>query len=263
MQGISGIDLPSGWEWAGDWYLDTSSVKTADGWVYAPDVENLKWPESLDPLKFVNYARQRRWIRKRKQISDNAKQEISVGLLKPGDTLPLPLSGLTQSGIFVLRLRPSSLGGPGQYSWSSVVDRSDHSEVSGRPEGSSEICVSTLTESEELLYCSQISGTSSNGCHKLWFCVSIQAMEIAKDIRSDPIQDWSIVVKPPLSITNYLPLTAEYSILEMQASGHFVACTRGVLSPAKAVKIHDADLRNPLCLSLLPQRGWLPEQVRS
>lgn len=263
VQAISGFELPSGWEWIGDWCLDTSSVNIADGWVYAPDIESLKWPESFDPLKFVNYARQRRWIRKRKQISDRVKQEISVGLLNPGDALPLPLSGLTQSVLFVLKLRPSNLDGPDQFSWSSVVDRSGHHEDSGRPEGSSEICVSSLSESEDLLYCNQISGTSSSGCQKLWFCVSIQATEIAKDIHSDPIQDWIIIVKAPLSITNYLPLAAEYSILEMQASGHFVACCRGVLSPAKAINVHNADLRNPLFLSLLPQRGWLPIHVRS
>lgn len=257
-QAISGFELPSGWEWMGDWYLDTSSANTADGWVYAPDIESLKWPESFDPLKFVNYARQRRWIRKRKQISDSVTQEIPVGLLNPGDTLPLPLSGLTQSGLFVLQLRPSNLDSPDQFSWSSVVDRSGLLEDSGRREVSSEICVSSLMESEELLYCNQISGTSSSGCQKLWFCVSIQATEIAKDIHSDPIQDWIIIVKAPLSITSYLPLAAEYSILEMQASGHFIACCRGVHTPAKAVKVHNADLRNPMFLSLLPQRGWLP-----
>ncbi|KAH7549714.1 hypothetical protein JRO89_XS13G0070800 [Xanthoceras sorbifolium] len=262
-QAISGIELPSGWEWIGDWVLDKSSVNTTDGWVYAPDVESLKWPESFDPLKFVNHARQRRLIRKRKQIPCSKRQEISVGLLKPGDTAPLPLSGLTQSGLYVLQLRPSNSINLDEYSWSSVVDKPSQSEVSGGQEGFSEICVSTLTESEELLYCTQTTGTSSNDFHRLWFCVSIQATEIAKDMHSDPIQDWNLVVKSPLSITNYLPLTAEYSVLEMKASGHFVACCRGIFHPGKTVKVHNADIRSPLFLSLLPQRGWLPINVRS
>ncbi|KAJ0048722.1 hypothetical protein Pint_15724 [Pistacia integerrima] len=257
-QATFGIELASGWEWIGDWHLDTSLVNTADGWVYAPDVESLKWPESFDSLNFVNYARQRRWIRKRKQISGNIKHEISVGLLKPGDSIPLPLAGLMQSGLFVLKLRPLNLGIHDEYSWSSVVDRSGRSEFSGRPDSSDEISVSTLTESDELLYCTQISGTSANVCHKLWFCVTIRATEIARDIYSDPIEDWSLVVKPPLSITNYLPLKAEYSVLEMQASGHFVACSRGILFPGKTVKVHNADVTTPLFLTLLPQRGWLP-----
>lgn len=262
IQAVSGVRLPSGWEWIEDWHLDTSSVITPDGWVYAPNVESLKWPESFDPLKSVNHARQRRWIRNRKQISGDLEQEISVGLLKPGDTVPVPLQGLIQSRVYVLQLRPLNQNTSGEYSWSSVVDRPSQPEDCGKAEGSSGICVSSLRESEELLYCTQISGTSSNGSHKLWFCISIQATEIAKDIRSDPIHDWSLVVKSPLSISNYLPLAAEYSVLDMQASGHFVACTRGIFSPGETVKIHTSDIRKPLFLSLLPQKGWLPMHVR-
>ncbi|KAJ8763967.1 hypothetical protein K2173_003749 [Erythroxylum novogranatense] len=253
-QDIYEAELPSGWEWVDDWHVDTSSVSTADGWVYSPDVESLKWPESYDPLKFVNYARQRRWIRSRKQHAGNAEQEISLGKLKPGDTVPLPLSCLAQSEMYVLKLRPFDINSPEEYSWSTIVDRPGQMEG----QGLSGICVSSLTESEELLYCTQITGSSSNGCPKFWFCISIQASEIAKDIHLNPIQDWHLVVKSPLSISNYLPLTAEYSILEMQESGHFVACHRGIFNPGESMEIHNADIRKPLFLSLLPQKGWLP-----
>ena len=249
-----------GWEWIDDWHLDKMSTNNADGWVYAPDVQSLKWPESFDSLKFVNHARKRRWIRSRKQISCELK-DISVGLMKPGDTVPLPLSVLSQSGMYVLQLRPSSPTNPNEYSWSSVVDRPGQKD-SGKPNVCSELCVSALTESEELLYCTRMSGTSSSGSLKLWFCLSIQATEIAKDIHCDPIQDWSLVVKSPLSITNFLPLAAEYSVLEKQPSGHFVDCSRGIFGPGKTVKVYSADMRNPLFLSLLPQRGWLPIHVR-
>ncbi|KAA8522113.1 hypothetical protein F0562_012573 [Nyssa sinensis] len=257
-QGIFGVELPAGWEWVDDWHLDKTSVNTADGWIYAPDLESLKWPESYNPLRFVNCARQRKWIRNRKKVSEDIKQQISVGPLKPGETVPLPQSGLTQSGLYILQLKPSNLNNSSEYSWSSVMDKPGQSEDLGNPKENSEICVSTLVESEELLYCSEISGTSSNSSHGMWFCLSIQATEIAKDIHSDPIQDWSLVVKSPISITNYLPLKAEFSVFEMQSSGHFLACSRGIFSPGKTVKIYNADMRNPLYFSLLPQRGWLP-----
>ena len=39
-------------------------------------------------------------------------------------------------------------------------------------------------------------------------CLGVQATEITKDIRSDPIQDWTLVVKSPLSITNLLLMAA-------------------------------------------------------
>ncbi|XVE65214.1 hypothetical protein DITRI_Ditri07aG0162900 [Diplodiscus trichospermus] len=256
-QATSGVELPSGWEWIDDWHLDTSSTDTADGWIYAPDVESLKWPESDDSLISWNSARQRKWTRNRKLIAPGAK-EIFVGQLKPGDTVPLPLSASTRSGPVVFHLRPSNFDGSDQYSWSSVVGKPNQPEVSGESKVS-EIYVSSLTETEELLCCTQLSESSSNASsHKLWFCLDIQATEISKDILSDPILDWSLVVKSPLSITNYLPLKAEYSVLEMQASGHFIARSRGISRPGRSVNIYNADICNPLFFSLLPQRGWLP-----
>ncbi|KAF7828516.1 Vacuolar protein sorting-associated protein 13C [Senna tora] len=244
-------------EWIDDWHLDTTSTNTADGWIYAPDVESLRWPESFEQKESVNSARQRRWLRSRKLIVDDLMPGISVGLLQPGETVPLPLSGLIQSGQYFLQLRPWNSANPDEYSWSSVLDGSTQPDDAGKPRQISKLCVSALSESEELLCCSEINGTS-DGSHKLWFCVSIQATEIAKDIHSDPIQDWSLVVKSPLMISNFLPLAAEYSVLEMQSSGHFIACSRGIFLSGKTVQIYSADIRNPLFLSLLPQRGWLP-----
>ncbi|PIN17888.1 hypothetical protein CDL12_09445 [Handroanthus impetiginosus] len=257
-EGVSGVDLPSGWEWIDEWHVDNSSVNTTDGWVYAPDFESLKWPESYDSLKYVNYARQRRWMRNRKRVVEDLKLQIIVGPLKPGEIVPLPLPCLAQSAVYVLHLKPSDMEAANQYSWSSVI--CGQSQDTERLNEISEIYVSTLTESERLLYCSEISGTSSNGSSGMWFCLSTQATEISKDNHSNPIRDWTIVVKAPISITNYLPLMAEISLLEMQATGHFLSCYRGVSGPGESVKVYNADIRNPLYLSLLPQRGWLPLQ---
>ncbi|XP_023553987.1 uncharacterized protein LOC111811402 [Cucurbita pepo subsp. pepo] len=252
----SRVELPSGWEWIDDWHLDKRPHTAADGWVYAPDVKSLKWPDSSDSVESVNHARQRRWVRSRKQIS-NIEKEIFIGQLKPGDTVPLPLSVLAQSGRYIFHLRPSTLRNCDEYSWSSVVDKPNQEDANG-PDIFSEVCVSNLSESEELLYCVQTSGTSSSSSHRLWFCLGIQASEIAKDMHSDPIQDWNLVIKAPLSITNYLPLVTEFSVLHKQKSGHFIGCCRGILHPGKTVKVYDADIRNPLFFSLFPQRGWLP-----
>ncbi|OIT20385.1 hypothetical protein A4A49_38349 [Nicotiana attenuata] len=138
------------------------------------------------------------------------------------------------------------------------MDMSGNAQDLGMPAENSGISVSILSESEKLLYCPVVSGTSSNSNWGMWFCLSIQATEIAKDMHSDPIQDWTLVIRPPLAITNYLPLAAEYSVLEMQADGHFLTCDRGVFCPGESVKFYNANIRNPLYFSLLPQRGWLP-----
>ncbi|KAI3918587.1 hypothetical protein MKX01_041907, partial [Papaver californicum] len=259
-QEISEVDLPSGWEWTDDWHIDNASVNTAEGWVYAPDLERLEWPESYNQLKFVNYARQRRWVRNRKRVLGGVKQQIPVGLLNPGDTVPLPLLGLTHPGVtYILQLRPWSANEHNNYTWSSLVgvprDQPENKEMY-------EIAVSSLSESEELLYCTSSetceSSSSRENSRGLWFCLSIKATEIGKDNHSDPIQDWNLVIKAPLSIVNFLPLAAEFSVLEMQDNGKFFGCSRGILSAGETIGIYKADLRKPLYLSLLPQGGWSP-----
>ncbi|XP_058084436.1 uncharacterized protein LOC131232245 isoform X2 [Magnolia sinica] len=258
-QGLPKFELPSGWEVIDDWHVDNTSVKTADGWVYAPDQERLKWPDSFNHINYVNYARQRRWIRNRKCISSDGKQQISVGPLKPGETLPLPLSVLTHPRLsYFLQIRPKNVSEPNEYSWSLALDRHAQSEVSGKSEEISQIYLSSIVESEKLLYCPQNDQNSSKNSQGLWFCLSIQATEIGKDIHSDPIQDWNLVITSPLSIINFLPLSAEFSVLEKQSSGQFIPCSRGIFHPSETVKVYNADMRNPLYFSLLPQGGWQP-----
>ncbi|KAH6774114.1 pleckstrin homology domain-containing protein [Perilla frutescens var. frutescens] len=257
---VSRVNLPSGWEWVDEWHVDNSSVHTVDGWVYAPDFESLKWPDSCNSSKYVNHARQRRWVRNKKHAAEDLKSQIMVGALKPGETISIPLPCLDQSASYMLHLKPLTVEAADQYSWSSVMDISAQSQDLERSKELSEICVSTLTESEKLLYCSEISGSSSSSSRGVWFCLNIQAAEIAKDIHFNPIQDWTIVVRPPVSIANYLPLKAEISLLEMQENGHFLSCYRGVSGPGESIKVYDADIRSPLYVSLLPQKGWLPLQ---
>ncbi|KAK4746515.1 hypothetical protein SAY87_012827 [Trapa incisa] len=254
-KGNPNTELPLGWEWIDDWVIDKTLVKNSDGWVYAPDMESLKWPESYNSPSFVNYARQRRWVRNRRLLSVGMNEEIPIGSLSPGESIPIPLSGLSLPGQYLLHLRPCNLSNSNEYSWSSVVEKLENLEKS---KGNSEVCVSDLSETDELLCCVELSGTSSRRTHKLWFCVSIQATEIAKDIHSDPIQDWSIVVKSPLSFTNFLPLSAEYAVLEMQPGGNLVSCSRGILSPGKVVNVYSVDITKPLFFSFIPQRGWSP-----
>ncbi|XP_073111690.1 uncharacterized protein [Elaeis guineensis] len=258
-QGASIVELPDGWEWTDDWHVDMTSVRTADGWVYAPDTEHLKWPESSDHVNSVNYARRRKLLRHRRRIVCDGDDQISVGLLKPGDTMPLPLSGLAHPIIsYVLQLRPQNSIDRREYSWSVVLKKHDQTEISEGHEESPEICVSALTESDSLLFCSQIDGTSSKLSQGLWFCLSTQAKEIGKDMNSDPIHDWNLIVNSPISLVNYLPFSAEYSVTVNQLSEENNTCSLGTLGPGETVKIYNADLRDPLYLSLVPEGGWQP-----
>lgn len=257
-QGMPCLTLPEGWEWTDDWHVDVESVRTADGWVYAPDTENLKWPESSDHINSVNYARQRRWIRNRKYVSYATDSQIAIGVLKPGHTVPLPLSGLVHPVIsYVLQLRPKHTSNAEVHSWSSVVERHRQTQFSGRTQEAPEICVSALIESDELLYCSLQDGSSSSIASGLWFCLTIQATQIGKDVHSDPIHDWNLIIDSPLCITNFLPLSTEYAVSNKQSEDNSNS-SQGVLTPGASIKIYNADLRDSLYLSVLPQGGWQP-----
>ncbi|KAH7687482.1 Vacuolar protein sorting-associated protein 13 [Dioscorea alata] len=212
------------------------------------------WPESAGLSNPANSARQRRWIRHRKYMPSNDKDQILIGLLKPGSTIPLPLSGLTQP--YILEFRPKNDNDQNEYSWSVVLEKHCLSDFSLELENSDEIYLSMLTESVGLLYCSEISGSSLNNRKGLWFCLNTEATEIGKDLHSNPIHDWNLKLYSPLSITNFLPLSAEYAIVDQLPTEESVACSEDTIVPGETINIYNADPRDPLYLSVLPQGGW-------
>jgi vacuolar protein sorting-associated protein 13A/C len=180
--------------------------------------------------------------------------QIAIGVLEPGSSIPVPLSGLSHPVVaYTLQLRPDIHHERVQHSWSDVQERRSQTEF--RNEQILDICVSDMYESENLLFCSQIDGSSST-CQGLWFCLSIEAKEIGKDVRTDPIYDWSIVIKSPLSLTYYLPIPAHYTVSASRLDEEETSCSRGTLNPGSLMKVQNVDPRNPLYLSLVPHGGW-------
>uniref|UniRef100_A0A0Q3N5I8 PH domain-containing protein n=1 Tax=Setaria italica TaxID=4555 RepID=A0A0Q3N5I8_SETIT len=182
------------------------------------------------------------------------EDQILIGMLEPNSAVPVPLPGLSHPvAPYMLQLRPASHHEHINYSWSDVQERRSQTEF--RKEEILDICVSDLYESENLLFCSQIDGTSSS-CHGLWFCLSIEAKEIGKDVHMDPVYDWSIIIKSPLCLAYYLPISAHYTVSSSHHDDEDSSCSRGALNPGEAVKVHNVDPRNPLYLSLIPHGGW-------
>jgi vacuolar protein sorting-associated protein 13A/C len=231
------VGLPIGWQWTDDWYIETRSGSTDDGWIYTEGKED---------------RRQRKWIRHRKLNPLDRYHYISVGELKPGAAIPLPLPSLTDPSLsYSLEIRPTSTDGTMNYGWS-IVKKGFENEPD-------EICVSNLVESDKLLFSSLLnaSPSSSDGSSCVWFCASIDAKEIGKDIHSDPVHDWNIVVKPPLSLSCYLPFLSRYNVVVgSEFTREDNICLNGTIAPGATVKIHNAGPNDPLYLSLLPLGGW-------
>lgn len=234
--------MPSGWQWTDDWHLETQSGSTDDGWIYTEGKVN---------------RRQRKWIRHRKYNSHDGHQYVSIGELKPGATIPLPLPSLINRSLsYSLEIRPTSTDDSMNYAWSIVKEG-----IENEPD---EICVSNLVESDKLLFSSLLEGSpsSSDGLSCVWFCASIDAKEIGKDIHSDPIHDWNIVFKPPVSLAYFLPFPSQYNVLVgNELNREHGISVNGTIAPGATGSIHNAGPNDPLYLSLLPQGGWEPLHV--
>ncbi|KAF3782527.1 Vacuolar sorting-associated protein 13C [Nymphaea thermarum] len=255
---LPAIELPPGWEWVDDWNVDTS-LNTIDGWVYSSDLEGRKWPNLSGHEKSLQHVRQRKWKRNRRKIPDSANKQI-LGLLKPGESIPLSLSSLTAPGI--VEILPKSSSDESEYSWSSFSDRYIKSTEYGHPDEVPQFCLSSLVEAEDLLHCPFASGSSSEDANGLWFCLSTQATEIGKDIHSNSIQDWKLVLIPPLSFINFLPLSVELSVLERKPCGAFAIRSRGVLHPGEKTNVYSADMHNPLIVEvILEQNLGVDQQI--
>uniref|UniRef100_A0A0E0MAV7 PH domain-containing protein n=1 Tax=Oryza punctata TaxID=4537 RepID=A0A0E0MAV7_ORYPU len=186
--------------------------------------------------------------------NSNKDDQISVGLLEPGSTAPIPLSGISNPVVlYTLQLRPTNHHELVQYSWSDVQERRSQTEY--RNEEILDMCVSDLYESENLLFCAQTDGTSSTS-QGLWFCLSIEPKEIGKDVHTNPIYDWSIIIRSPLSLSYCLPISAHYVLSASHLDEEDTSCSQGTLNPGEVVKVQNVDPRNPLYLSLVPHGGW-------
>lgn len=215
-----------------------------------------------DDMSSTNHLRRKRWIQSGKHAPDCATS-LLVGRLNPGETVPLPLASLTSSECCcIFQMRPTEDNASMEYSWSSVLDVTKSAEVSAVPNEPFEIDVSDLKECQKLLFCRKECGSSSDDFQEVWFFLSLRATEIGRDVNSDPIEDWNLSVDSPLSITNFLPHSSEYSIFE-QSDQQLIPRSQGILQSGETARIYNADPRSPLYISLLPQGGWQPINVCS
>lgn len=254
------IQLPPNWEWASDWHIDNRSSSSPEGWTYAVDFRHLKWPAPFDPEGPMLFVRRRRWVRMRQHISKDGRHSFSVGILRAGDVTPLPAACLGRFGPkYILKFKPCSLNGVDEYLWSNVLNYRGRHDNTPKHENMPHISVSLLMETEELVYYSPAKNanktTHRNG---LWFCLSVKATEIGKDVHLDPIRDWKLVLTAPLTLINFLPVTSEFSVLEKLSGGELSVRYRGVVKSGETIQVYSADLRNPVYLSLIPQGGWQP-----
>ena len=125
--------LPSGFRWDGQWEVHVGENTDAEGWVYAINLPDLKFPfraeQRQSPLSMV---RMRRWIRKRVPITDTVmslsmtddaalRQRVIV---KPNESIGLIPAVIGPDAPAEMFLRYLTLQGPS--SWCSEMDEDEH-----------------------------------------------------------------------------------------------------------------------------------------
>lgn len=253
------IQLPPSWKWASDWHIDNTSSSSSEGWAYAFDFRHLNWPPSFNPEGPTTFVRRRRWIRTRQHISNDGRHSFSVGILRAGEVTPLPVECLGRAGPkYILKFKPCNLNGVDEYLWSHVFNYRGRHDSDPKHVSMPCISVPLLMETEELVYTPAKEASATTHRNGLWFCMSVKATVIGKDVHLDPIRDWKLVLTAPLTLISFLPVSSEFSVLEKLSGGELSVRYRGVVKSGETIKVYSADLRNPLYFSLIPQGGWQP-----
>lgn len=77
---------------------------------------------------------------------------------------------------------------------------------------------------------------------------------------NNPVHDWRLTVAAPLTVSNLLPVRAEYQIWEKPKRTAPVLRQRGVIESGASTQISSVDVRRPIFLSWWPQGAWKPER---
>ncbi|KAJ7562087.1 hypothetical protein O6H91_03G054700 [Diphasiastrum complanatum] len=256
-------ELPLGWAWTSDWYIDRTNSSDEDGWLYAFDFKNFNSAEQRSfSESSLSFVRRRQWIRTRQCTRKTGNTRIHIGILKSGESIPLPIASLRDSTQdYCVQVRPllNESTSESKFDWSQVVFCRGTSENGTRHLPVKELQVRALVGTEEVLSCLLKVKNSLPEKKVVWLCMETTFMKIAKDPVLASIKDWRLIILPPLELINYLPISAEYTILQSSKSKGLRMKDRGLLTSGDTTQIYHADLQKPLYLSWLSQGGWHPK----
>lgn len=109
-------------------------------------------------------------------------------------------------------------------------------------------------EKNDMLFCSP--GTAGKN---FWMSIGMDASVLQTEVNT-PVYDWKISVSSPLKLENRLPCPAEFTIWERAKDGRSVERQRGVISSRGTEHLYNADIRNPIYLTLYVHGGWVLEK---
>ena len=264
--------LPADFKWDGQWEVHVGENTDSEGWAYAINLPDLKYPFSDNrqqgPLSMV---RMRRWVRRRVPIEENrpvvldAEDDAALRqsvVVKPNETVGLIPAIIGPDARAELFVRNITLRG--QSSWGANVD--DHGStwscmIHSAMEGA-EIACTTDAEGKNRFIGIQVEadavtpdckaaddGTGFEDCELLedgYYNLNPEAME------------WKITAGAPHIITNHSPHTMTLTVFQGQVDTPLSvkAISTATITPWNSLPIHSVHPETPYYLRLALDDGF-------
>lgn len=240
----------------------------SDGWAYASDFQNLKWPPSSSKSSSksaLDFVRRRRWIRTRQQLPDKTTDTTRnvIATINPGSSAVMPWTSMARNADLCLQVRPHTENSQEPYTWGQMIilysnkDQISNQQTQLAQQNTtiSPLKLNQLEKKDILLYCNP----GNNAKQYFWLGVGVDASVLHTELNS-PVYDWKISINSSLKLDNKLPYEAEYAIWEKKVEGNMVERQHGIISSGGTAFIYSADLRRPIYLTLFVQGGWVLEK---
>lgn len=176
----------------------------------------------------------------------------SLGILLPGERVPLPSDCFSMEVEANIRLRP--VGSQGQVGWSAQANVQGPGRPQSAPSSQQQqhrsIVLSELEDGRCILLCCSPSGSGparQAGLQSFYASAVLEGVPISMHTRYGPeiATDWLINVLPPLVVSNTLPTPASLLLLSESGTGGAFEAT---LQVDQAVPVHSLDPRAPVLL---------------
>ncbi|KXZ49125.1 hypothetical protein GPECTOR_23g54 [Gonium pectorale] len=278
------VPLPAGWEWEGPWKVDLSSHVDGEGWFYATASWNLNsYPPAPEQARCgaTDLVRRRRWTRTRRCVAPpaaaaaapaaaagRARGHVSQGSAGPGPTAPGATAGAQPGG-----------QGDAFDLFGDLVVSAPAAELVQAPDRRTPQAQSRQSAGP----LGHVSAGDSGGAGDVesprgqaaWLSVTLEAEALEAADATAAVEgegggsggssmlDWRLVVRPPLTLRNLLPVPARYVIWEGGAGGSGPLRRRqvGSMAPGESAAVLAADMRRQVFLSYAPEGCAMSDPV--
>ncbi|KAK9815130.1 hypothetical protein WJX73_008307 [Symbiochloris irregularis] len=277
------VPLPDGWEWDGQWEVEKRGHVDNDGWAYFADFSTARYPppQGAQKRSLVDFTRRRRIVRrrnpvpvpvpqqqaqqqqKRQRTAGSDGQRQVVGVVQPGESLPLPPGW--RSSDKQLHLRPCKAGDESSatHEWS-VMSGDGERQMTLHALDEAQSCLATCAPSaasrgQGSLMDADI-GQGIGGAvaaSQAVFSITVEGDLLADSASArasaEPLTDWRLVVAPALVVHNLLPVKGTFMVWQKPEGSNLKLCQSGQVGSGEKAHVYAASVQCPVSLQFYPE----------